>query len=91
MGDEKRDVGILGNRAVIKALTKHWADADGVVRCVSCDRTDITWHHVVPIGIGGADRMRNIVPLCTDCCRLLPLRNPAQDPDLRQGNPQTRA
>ena len=65
--DEKRTAGILGNRAIIKALEQKFADADGIVRCISCGRTDTTWHHVVPIEVGGADIMSNVVPVCNDC------------------------
>lgn len=63
----ERTAGILGNRATIKALVDKFAGEDGIVRCISCDRTDITWHHVVPIECGGADRISNIVPVCYDC------------------------
>lgn len=64
---EKRSAGILGSVATIRTLEQKWQGEDGEIRCVSCDRTDITWHHVVPIEIGGADRISNIVPLCHDC------------------------
>jgi len=67
MSEVKRTAGILGNGAIIKALTDKFAGEDGIVRCVSCGREDITWHHVVPIEIGGADKISNIVPLCKDC------------------------
>ena len=63
----ERTAGILGNRAIIRELVNKFAGEDGIVRCISCDRTDITWHHVVPIECGGADRISNIVPLCKDC------------------------
>lgn len=63
----ERTVGILGSRVTIQTLMNKFAREDGIVRCISCDRTDITWHHVVPVEIGGADRISNIVPLCKDC------------------------
>lgn len=67
MSEEKRTAGILGNRATIRTLTEKFAGEDGVVRCISCGRTDITWHHVVPIEVGGADIISNISPVCNDC------------------------
>ena len=64
---EKGTAGILGNAVTIRMLTEKFAGEDGIVRCISCGREDITWHHVVPIEIGGADKISNIVPLCSDC------------------------
>jgi hypothetical protein len=67
MGEEKRTAGILGSRATISTLVNKFAGDDGIVRCISCGREDITWHHVVPIEVGGADVISNIVPVCNDC------------------------
>ena len=37
-------------------------------KCINCGSdTDIEWHHVVPIMVGGYDIPSNIVPLCHAC------------------------
>lgn len=37
-------------------------------RCINCGSTEeLEFHHVVPLEIGGADEVSNIVPLCYSC------------------------
>lgn len=68
MSEEKRTVGILGNRAVVKALTDKFTGEDGIVRCVSCESSEgIEWHHAIPLECGGNDVITNIVPVCHKC------------------------
>lgn len=36
--------------------------------CVNCGSTEsIEYHHIVPLSLGGEDRIGNIVPLCRKC------------------------
>lgn len=68
MSEEKRTAGILGNRAVVKALTDKFAGEDGIVRCVSCESSEgIEWHHAIPLECGGNDVITNIIPVCHKC------------------------
>lgn len=77
--DEKRKAGILGNRAVVDELRRRWQDEDGEVRCVSCDSTDITWHHIVPINVGGKDIVKNVAPVCQRCHLAIHTMKPVAD------------
>lgn len=37
-------------------------------KCVNCGSTEnIEFHHIVPLLLGGTNRLRNIVPLCNRC------------------------
>lgn len=37
-------------------------------KCVNCGTTDnIQYHHIVPVGNGGANALSNVVPLCVSC------------------------
>ena len=37
-------------------------------RCVNCDSDlDIDYHHIVPLALGGTNRISNIAPLCYFC------------------------
>ena len=41
-------------------------------QCCNCgDTTDLQFHHVIPIALGGQDVITNIVPLCGKCHRLI--------------------
>ena len=36
--------------------------------CAGCGKeTETKWHHIVPVALGGEDRVSNIVPLCHAC------------------------
>jgi len=36
--------------------------------CVSCgSKENIEYHHIIPLALGGSNRIRNIVPLCHRC------------------------
>lgn len=37
-------------------------------RCANCDsELDIEYHHIIPLALGGTNRITNIVPLCYVC------------------------
>ena len=37
-------------------------------KCINCNSdTDIEYHHIVPLSMGGTNRLSNIVPLCHRC------------------------
>lgn len=37
-------------------------------KCANCSsETDIEYHHIVPLALGGTNRITNIVPLCSEC------------------------
>lgn len=39
--------------------------------CVNCGSTkDISYHHIVPLSLGGTNNITNIVPLCDRCHKL---------------------
>lgn len=42
--------------------------------CCNCQndaKNEITFHHIIPVAIGGTDNFTNIVPLCTECHKKL--------------------
>ena len=42
--------------------------------CANCNvdvKTNIIYHHIVPIAVGGRDIITNIVPLCENCHKLI--------------------
>ena len=42
------------------------------IRCRNCGtKTDIEYHHIIPLSLGGNDTLSNIVPLCSTCHELL--------------------
>ena len=41
-------------------------------KCCNCGiTTDIQWHHIVPLALGGNDIETNIVPICIKCHALI--------------------
>lgn len=40
-------------------------------KCVNCEAvTDIEYHHIIPLALGGTNKISNIVPLCYACHQL---------------------
>lgn len=41
-------------------------------KCANCDsKIDVEYHHIVPLGIGGTNRITNFAPLCHNCHELV--------------------
>lgn len=74
----KRENNMLSNKQFVRALYEHY---DGAKQCLGCgepiDKPE--WHHIVPVAVGGQDRITNIVPLCHACHSAITFMKPVQE------------